>query len=47
MMRHETHLPPQIGELKSLTELDLRENPISLSEQEKIHSWLPECYIRF
>ena len=42
-----TSLPPEIGNLTNLTELDLGDNPISRSEIEKIERLLPWCWIRF
>jgi Leucine-rich repeat (LRR) protein len=40
-------LPKEIGELKNLQCLDLRENPISDKEKKKIRKLLPKCNIKF
>jgi Leucine-rich repeat (LRR) protein len=40
-------LPKEIGKLKNLQCLDLRENPISDKEKKKIRKLLPKCNIKF
>ncbi len=40
-------LPPELGKLKGLKRLDLRENPLSDKEKKKIKKLLPECEIGF
>ncbi len=42
-----THLPPEIGKLKNLIYLGLKENPLSQKEKEKIEKLLPNCSIEF
>jgi Leucine-rich repeat (LRR) protein len=39
--------PESIGELKSLTKLNLSENPIPANEIEKLRAALPNCKIDF